>query len=77
MSTHVYSLYHASRGKSIMFNFDDLFKKYELQLIKKFEALDQTSPQSISNSILAYSKTCNGSVLFFQMLESIIYNKAD
>lgn len=30
LSTHVYALYHASKRKPIILNFDDLYKKYEL-----------------------------------------------
>ena len=38
LSTQVYALYHAGRKKPIILNFDDLFKKYELQLVKRFES---------------------------------------
>ena len=74
LSTHVYALYHAGRRKPLILNFDDLFKKYELQLVKKFES-GEHSTQSIANSILAYSKTQNGSVIFFRILEGIISTK--
>lgn len=37
LSTHVYALYHAGKNKPLILNFDDIFKKYELQLIKSFE----------------------------------------
>ena len=30
LSTQVYALYHASKNKPVILNFDDLFKKYEL-----------------------------------------------
>ncbi len=38
LSTHVYALYHAGKLKPIILNFDDLFKKYELQLVRQFES---------------------------------------
>ena len=30
LSTHVYALYHVSKLKPVILNFDDLYKKYEL-----------------------------------------------
>lgn len=56
LSTHVYALHRASKLKPVILNFDDLFKKYELQLIKRFET-GEVSTQSIANTILAYSKS--------------------
>lgn len=76
LSTHVYALYHAGKRKPIILNFDDLFKKYELELVKKFE-MPGVSTQSISNAILAYSKTQNGSVIFFRILEAVIIKHAN
>ena len=64
LSTQVYSLQLASKHKPIILNFDDIFKKYELQLVKKLEA-PGVKPQSISNTILSYSKSQNGSIPFF------------
>jgi hypothetical protein len=72
LSTHVYALYHAGKNKPIILNFDDLFKKYELQLVKKFEMPNGATSQSISNAILSYSKTQNGSLIFFRILEGVI-----
>lgn len=77
LSTHVYALYHAGRKKPIILNFDDLFKKYELQLVKRFESDEPVSSQSISNSILAYSKTQNGSTVFFRVLEGVVLKHKD
>ena len=37
LSTQLYALYHAGKHKPVILNFDDIFKKYELQLIKRFE----------------------------------------
>ena len=53
-----------------------MFKKYELELIKKFHD-GRFSTQSLSNSILSYSKTQNGSLQFFQALEGIILAKKE
>ena len=61
----------------MILNFDDLYQKYELQLVKRFEGMDTVSTQSVANSILAYSKTQNGSVVFFRTLEGIIIKHAD
>ena len=36
LANQVYSLGMVSRLKPVILNFDDLFRKYELQLIKKF-----------------------------------------
>ena len=40
LSTHVYALQHVSKRKPIILNFDDLYQKYELQLVKRFENSD-------------------------------------
>lgn len=65
-----------SRLKPVILNFDDLFMKYELHLIRRFIE-GRCEPQSISNSVLSYSKTQNGSIQFFRALESIIINKQE
>ena len=77
LSTHVYALYHAGKKSPLILNFDDIFKKYELQLVKRFEAEVNYSTQSVANSILAYSKTQNGSVQFFRILEGVIIREAN
>ena len=49
----------------------------ELSLIMKMDQ-GETDPQSISNSILAYSKSQNGSEEFYRAMESfILQNKGD
>jgi hypothetical protein len=58
LSTQVYSLANISRLKPIILNFDDLFQKYEIHLIRKFlDGGGMVPGQSISNTVLAYSKT--------------------
>ena len=39
--------------------------------------MEEASTQSIANAILAYSKTQNGSVIFFRIMEGIIIKQAD
>ena len=54
-------------------NFDDLFADLELALIMKMDTNpEQVDPQSISNIILSYAKTENGSEQFYLILESFI-----
>ena len=60
LSNQVYSLQNISRLKPIILNFDDLFRKYELQIVKRFDA-ETVDGQTISNVVLAYSKSQNGS----------------
>jgi len=71
LSNQIYAMSKISKLKPIILNFDDLFKLLELSLIKKFDS-DRIDGQSLGNTILAYSKTQNGSVQFFQALESIV-----
>ena len=44
--------------------------------MKRFEE-GRSSSQSVANAIIAYSKTANGSYIFFKILEGIVINKAD
>ena len=60
-----------SKFKPIILNFDDLFMRYELQIVKRFD-LEDIDGQTVSNAILAYSKSQNGSKQFFRALESTI-----
>lgn len=68
LSNTVYAFQKVSQGKPIILNFDDLFTDLELPIIMK---LDQSlpgsvgDPQSISNFVLAYAKSQNGSTQFF------------
>lgn len=55
LSTVVYSLTQVSRLKPVILNFDDLFEKLELSLIKRFNT--EVDPQAISNTLLSYSKS--------------------
>lgn len=75
LSTQVYSLMNVSRLKPIILNFDDIFRRYELLIIKRFDQ-EGATPQSISNTLLAYSKTQNGSQQFFRAMESFVLQKA-
>ena len=48
----------------------------EISFVKKFDN-EPLDGQSLANTILAYSKTQNGSVTFFRALESTILNNVD
>ncbi len=61
LSTCVYSLTTISKHKPILLNFDDLYQKLELSLIKKFDS-EKKDSQAIANAVLSYSKSANGSV---------------
>ena len=49
-------MYKISADKPILLNFDGVFREMELSIIMKMDQGEQ-DPQSISNSILAYSKS--------------------
>ena len=64
LSNVVYSLYKISSAKPGILNFDDLFAELELPIIMKMDQqlpAGAVDPQSIANTVLAYSKTQNGS----------------
>ena len=78
LSTVLYSLYKINSFKPGLLNFDDLFSELELPLIMKMDQDPaKVDPQSISNSILAYSKAQNGSEQFFMAMESYILHNKD
>jgi hypothetical protein len=56
LSTIVYSLAFISLTKPVELNFDPLLASLELPIIMKLDSGD-SDPQSISNSIWAYSKS--------------------
>ncbi|CDW74735.1 UNKNOWN [Stylonychia lemnae] len=76
ISNIVYSLHKISVGKPILMNFDDVFTQLELPIIMKLDKGDG-DPQSIANSILAYTKCQNGSLQFFQAMEKHIISYKD
>lgn len=58
LSTVAYSLANISKLKPIILNFDDLFRAFELALIKKFDLDDpSTDGQALANILISYSKT--------------------
>ena len=72
LSTVTYALANISRLKPIILNFDDLFRKFELSIIKKFDQDSKLDGQAIANAVLSYSKTQNGSVEFFRAIEGVV-----
>lgn len=72
LSTYVYALTNISKYKPVILNFDELFRKLELQLVKKFDVGKSISGQDIAITLTSYSKSQNGTVQFWQAFESII-----
>ena len=65
LSNIVYSFQQVSQGKPILYNYDDLFQELELPIIKKLDRGLPGSvgdPQSIANTVTAYTKSQNGSL---------------
>lgn len=76
LSNIVFALSKIQKLKPIILNFDDVFMTLELTLVRKFDT-ENFDGQSLANTILAYSKTQNGSVTFFRALESVILQNVD
>lgn len=59
-----------------MLNFDDLFTDMELPIIQKLDQIlhntNLSDPKGIASVVMAYSKTQNGSVQFYQAMEKHI-----
>lgn len=71
LSNIVFALSKIQKLKPVILNFDDVFRTLEISFIKKFDN-ELVDGQSLANTVLAYSKTANGSKTFFRALEGII-----
>jgi hypothetical protein len=73
LSNICHSFYRVSHGKPVMLNFDDLFSEMELPIIQKLDQIlhnpSLTDPKGVASVVMAYSKTQNGSVQFYQAME--------
>jgi hypothetical protein len=73
LSNICHSFYRVSHGKPVMLNFDDLFSEMELPIIQKLDQIlhnpTLTDPKGVASVVMAYSKTQNGSVQFYQAME--------
>ena len=76
LSNIAFALSKIRKLKPITLNFDDVFHDLEIAFVKKFDN-DPLDGQSLANTILAYSKTQNGSATFFRALESTILNNVE
>lgn len=76
LSNIVFALSKIRKQKPVVLNFDDVFHDLEISFVKKFDN-EPVDGQSLANTILAYSKTMNGSATFFRALETTIINNVD
>jgi hypothetical protein len=74
----VYALHTFQMRNAHVYNFNDFLTKIEVDIIDKFvrnkSAIDT---QSLSNVVLAYCKTQNGSEEFYRILQELIYEKCE
>lgn len=75
LSVCAFAMTNISRLKPVILNFDDVFKMMELSFVKKFEG-GKVVGQDISNTLIAYSKSQNGSNQFWRALESTVLKHA-
>lgn len=75
LSTCIYALTNISKLKPVILNFDSLYKTIEISIVKKFDA-GMANGQDIGNTMVAYSKSQNGSQQFWQAIESTVINQA-
>lgn len=73
LSTCIYALTNISRLKPVILNFDHLYKSLELSFVRKFDS-GHANGQDISNTLIAYSKSQNGSRQFWQAVEGTVVN---
>lgn len=75
ISNLVFALQTVQLQNSNIYNFDEFLSKLEVPLIDTLiKYKNKLDHQSISNIILAYCKTQNGSEEFYRILQEIVYN---
>lgn len=73
MSNLAYGLHTLQLNNPQIYNFDEFFSKLEEQIISKIsKQIKQLTAQDVSNIILAYCKTQNGSEEFYRILQEIV-----
>ena len=73
MSNLVYSLHSFQQRNAQVYNFDEFLVKLEEPIIQKISQFRKTiTSQDITNIILAYCKTQNGSEEFYRLLQEVV-----
>jgi hypothetical protein len=72
----VYALHTFQMRNAQVYNFNDFLSKIEVDIIDKLiKFKEKVDTQSLSNIVLAYCKTQNGSEEFYRILQEMIYEK--